>query len=752
MANDLVLNFQSNGAMLSWLDGPSLNGVTADVRYRVENEPRILRLIRPDSAATADGLRATWHWEPAEDGAKVWIEVANVGSDDLLLDAFDVLAVRAAEGGVCELGGPAAKWVFYQNGWQSWTPTFARHVGDSLYTNPGTPTYRQRHLPHWDAVRGDAPSSEWVTVIKAKSPPAKVQALLLGFVTTADQLAEIQLDLDDDGLAALVARCYLDGVPLRPGQTLRSERLWVRAGPDPVALLEDWAERTGREMQARVPPSPPAGWCTWYYFYGENTAADVLENVEAIARHDLPLDVILLDDGYQTAVGDWFSLNAERFPQGMVPVTDDIRAAGRASGIWTAPFGAAAGSDLFAKHPDWMLRDEAGEPVVGWVHQGTDCYALDCTHPEMLDWLKHTFWRMRSEWGVTFFKIDFIFAAALPGRRHDPAATRAQALRRGVEAIRAGIGDDAFLLGCGAPLGPCVGLVDGMRVGPDVDPNWHPMWSHDLSMPSTESALRNSLARAPFHGRLWANDPDCLLVRQRGTDLDLVLNEMRTLAALVALLGGITLDSDHLPAIRPGRLKYLRQTLPPTGISARPLDLFEHEMVRLLLLPIVRDWGCWWVVGVTNWDDTTTETTVHPSDLGLPPGRYHVYRYWRRRYLGVTEDAVTLSRHQPHETAVLLFKPVSERPDLLTTTFHVCQGVVEVASIERQASSVKVVLEKAGRQFGEVLFTVPDGWRAVEARVDGVKRPLVQVAPEVVALGLTLEGHAEVQVHFEETK
>ncbi len=125
----------------------------------------------------------------------------------------------------------------------------------------------------------------------------------------------------------------------------------------------------------------------------------------------------------------------------------------------------------------------------------------------------------------------------------------------------------------------------------------------------------------------------------------------------------------------------------------------------------------------------------------------------------MTGDGVTIRRHQPHETAVLLFKPVSERPDLLTTTFHVCQGVVEVASVKRQTSNVKrqmssveVVLEKAGRQFGEVLFTVPEGWRVVEARVDGSKRPLVQVAPGVVSLGLTLEGQAEVKVHFEEKK
>ena len=771
MTRTLSLRFDPASARLSWPDGPHLRGVAAAVHYRVGSEARALRLARPGHATSADGLQATWHWEPAEDGCDVWLEITNAGSADLLLDALDVFAVHAAEGGALDLGCPPAQWSFYQNGWGSWTPAFARRFGDSLYTDPGTTAYRRTHQPHWDPTRRDAPTSEWVTVIKSQSPKPKSQALLLGFVTAADQLAEIRLDLDGGDFADLIARCYLDGIELHPGERQRSERLWVRAGGDPVVLLEDWAERTGREMQARVPATPPAGWCTWYYFYGENTAQDVLDNVAAISEHELPLDLILLDDGYQTGIGDWLSLDAEKFPQGMEPVTAAIRAAGRTAGIWTAPFGAAADSCLFAEHPDWFLRDETGEPVVGWVHWGVDCYALDCTHPDVLAWLREIFGRMRAEWGMEFFKIDFIFAAARPGRRYDPTATRAQALRRGVEAIREAIGDETFLLGCGAPLMVCVGLVDGMRVGPDVDPNWHPIWRNDLSMPSTENALRNSLARAPFHGRLWANDPDCLLVRQRGPDMDLVLNEVRTLAALVALLGGMTLDSDHLSAIRPGRLKYLRQALPPTGVSARPLDLFENEMPRLLVLPVVRDWGRWWVAGVINWGDRTTETTIRLADLGLPPGRYHVYRYWRRRYLGVTGESITIRRHQPHETAVLLFKPVSDRPDLLTTTFHVCQGAVEVVNNEwrmangelrmandelRMASDelrmadgvLRVELRKEGRQFGEVLFTVPEGWQAVEARVDGVKRSLVQIAPGVVGLGLTLAGRAEVEVEF----
>jgi alpha-galactosidase len=498
--------------------------------------------------------------------------------------------------------------------------------------------------------------------------------------------------------------------------------------------------------------TPPTGWCTWYQFFGTDRASDTLSNLAFIQENDLPLDVILVDDGYQAAIGDWLSTNA-KFPDGMRALAEHIHAAGRSPGLWTAPFGAAAGSRLFNEHPEWFIRDGDGQPVVAWRHQlKTECYALDPTHPEAAAWLAETFRVMRQNWGYEFFKIDFIFAAAVPGQRHDPTATRASSLRRGVEIIRSAIGDDAFLLGCGAPLGVCVGLVDGMRVGPNVAPYWSPVWG-DLSMPAQQNALRNSIARAPFHNRLWQNDPDCLIVRHKGNDSSLTLNEVRSQVAVAALLGGLTIDSDDLTRMRPGRLKYLRQALPPTGVSARPADLFNHELARTLLLPVEREWGRWWVVGLINWEEKMVKTTVRPAELGLPPARYHVYDYWRRRYLGVAWDEISVSRHRRHETAVLLLKPISDHPDLLTTTFHVCQGAVEIRDVERKRgeteAELRVALEKAGRQFGQVLFTVPEDWRPRVARVDGRRRPLKAVAPSVVSLGLTLAGTATIAIDFE---
>ena len=109
--------------------------------------------------------------------------------------------------------------------------------------------------------------------------------------------------------------------------------------------------------------------------------------------------------------------------------------------------------------------------------------------------------------GFGYVKADFLFAGAMPGLRYDPSATGVEGYRRGLAALREGLGEDALLLGCGAPLLPSVGLVDCMRVSPDLATTWtHP---DEGDKPSLRVAVRSDLNRLWTGGRWWASDPDC---------------------------------------------------------------------------------------------------------------------------------------------------------------------------------------------------------------------------------------------------
>jgi alpha-galactosidase len=201
--------------------------------------------------------------------------------------------------------------------------------------------------------------------------------------------------------------------------------------------------------------------------------------------------------------------------------------------------------------------------------------ALDTTHPGVLDHLTATFAALAAQ-GFDYHKVDFLYAAALPGRRHDPAMTRAQALRAGLAAVREGIGDDAFLLGCGCPFAPAVGLVEAMRVSPDVAPWWAPQRIRpgmEEASSCARQAVVTSLLRAPLHRRLWINDNDCLLLRPSGTGLEPW--QRRVLAAAVAGGGGFTLVSDDLSLYGPDEWALLESVVAAAPAGDTPLDLID---------------------------------------------------------------------------------------------------------------------------------------------------------------------------------
>jgi alpha-galactosidase len=153
---------------------------------------------------------------------------------------------------------------------------------------------------------------------------------------------------------------------------------------------------------------------------------------------------------------------------------------------------------VFRQHPDWFVKDDQGRPLPsdrvtfgGW--RRGPWYVLDGTHAEVQKHLESLFRTMRNDWHCTYFKLDANFWGAIHGGRfHDPDATRVQAYRRGMEAIRRGAGD-AFLLGCNHPMWPSLGLIDGSRSSGDIKRTW----------PTFARTARENLSRNWQNGTLW---------------------------------------------------------------------------------------------------------------------------------------------------------------------------------------------------------------------------------------------------------
>lgn len=269
----------------------------------------------------------------------------------------------------------------------------------------------------------------------------------------------------------------------------------------------------------------------------------MLENLDAMDELDLPVDVVQLDDGYQTEIGDWLSLSGRFTSLGRL--ADRIRSSGRRAGVWVAPFLVGERSETYATHPDWLVP--GGYAGSNW---NQNVYALDVTHPEANAYLLDVFSTLHS-YGFDFFKIDFVYAGAIDGARHDGSSPDAS-YRDGLRTIRSAIGD-SYLLGCGAPIFPSVGLVDGMRVSPDVAPHFEPA-PHDPTGPSQRAAAMTGAARAWQHGRFWVNDPDCVLARPE-------VERREEWALHVERYGGLRGSSDRLRGLDDWGLETTRRLL-----------------------------------------------------------------------------------------------------------------------------------------------------------------------------------------------
>lgn len=112
---------------------------------------------------------------------------------------------------------------------------------------------------------------------------------------------------------------------------------------------------------------------------------------------------------------------------------------------------------------------------------------------------------------------------------------------------------EAYPLGCGVPLLPSVGAVNGMRVSADTAPRWAAEHD-DFSLPGGESAELSVPARAYQHGRYWVNDPDCLLLRP-------TVDHRERRAELVGRHGGLRGFSDRVADLDDWRLNTAVQLL-----------------------------------------------------------------------------------------------------------------------------------------------------------------------------------------------
>ena len=327
------------------------------------------------------------------------------------------------------------------------------------------------------------------------------------------------------------------------GDTFASEEFVMGAGEYVWPLLRQLMDDHTR------PARTPVGWLSWYHFGTWVSQEDVDANAEVL--RDGPLKglgygLVQIDDGWQESYGDWIANS--KFGRDMAKVAAAITANGQVAGVWTAPFLVSASAELAETAPaDWFVIDPGtGERLIDPVHVSFGpMYVLDASNPAVVQHLAGVFEKLYEK-GFRYFKIDFLYAGAYAGL---------PALRQGVAAIRAAV-KDAYLLGCGAPLLPLAGFVEGMRIGQDTAT---PLYDFETMAPLARIFgdeviwIARNLACRNFQDRWYQLDADVALV---GGNLE--LGQARQLVTVAALSGGPFFASDDLLKLPAERIDLLR--------------------------------------------------------------------------------------------------------------------------------------------------------------------------------------------------
>lgn len=529
--------------------------------------------------------------------------------------------------------------------------------------------------------------------------------LLIGFLSQKGHLSRLMLQFDSLTTGAvfnsLIAECEFDGVIVPPGGDRTSQWVYIKHGFDTNKLIIDYADRVGVYYGVKPPANhAPTVFCTWYFHGRDYNEKYFLEDIQALQENRMPFDVFLIDACWAGGTWGYWEPN-EAFPNGMKYVTNVMQENGYRPGIWTAPYLVGIDSRLANEHPEWLLKDEKGNPFI--FGYAVKSYVIDPTYPGVIEHLEEVFRRLANDYGFSYFKFDFMRSVFIyeNAKFYDAHKTRLEAYEMGLEAIRKGAGPDSYISVCGGHFGGSLGIANSQRSGSDVVSMWEP---------NQIDCFRQNILRT-WMSRLWHVDPDALMIRKRDEPYHdpqkrhakLALGKLTDAEALTFTLnqyigGGMVCFSEFIPELQPERREFYKHVIPSINTPSKPLDIFNTVIPSMMLtnvIPLCESLEPWNTIAITNWNESTQKYEVVLSDdvvSSINSDKFIVSEFMSGEVLGIysKNNVINLGSVKAHESRIVRIAPWNGRtPVLAGTDLHFSGGGVEIEEWNLSGSSVE---------------------------------------------------------------
>lgn len=203
---------------------------------------------------------------------------------------------------------------------------------------------------------------------------------------------------------------YASDYKLRAGETFTTPEFIFTTSSTGTSQasrnLHDWARRYQVNMGMGDRMTLLNNWENTGFDFNQKSLAELMKDAK-----DLGVDMFLLDDGWfankyprkddHAGLGDW-DVTHSKLPDGIPGLVRDAKAAGVKFGIWVEPEMVNPKSELFEKHPDWVIQQPNRD-----TYYYRNQLVLDISNPKVQDYVFGVVDRIMTENPeVAYFKWD----------------------------------------------------------------------------------------------------------------------------------------------------------------------------------------------------------------------------------------------------------------------------------------------------------------------------------------------------------
>lgn len=514
-------------------------------------------------------------------------------------------------------------------------------------------------------------------------------------------------------------RYSMEDKPLEPGKKYILEEFMLSETLESEEFLRLYTDKLLKRYPRPLKKEIPSGYCSWSCYYHDVDEKKMSRAGDELIRYfaDKNPRLVQIDDGWQKGpsfAGSWVE-DKKKFPKGLTALSEKLGKLGISFGLWLAPFLVGEDSEYYKQYEKLTATNPDGSPAPSYKNGEIPVYPLRLDENAALDAISDNFRRAHDEYKSSYFKLDFLICSLLnslsPGKLEFVkygSDYSVAVYRKALKKIRGTVGNDSFLLACGAPITESAGIFDGIRVTPDI------VWGKNKNLPSgweiVKFCSRSLMLRYFYHDSLFINDPDGVVVRDYDINdgHDATYAEARLWATEVAMSGGSVLINEEMERLGGSRRELFSQILPVYGKSARPLDFFELPQPSTLCLDIDESTK---IVSVFNWVDKMTDKKIDLCRVGFN-GSVMAVKCWEKEAAGVFEGSIDITDMMPHSAMVFLIRELPLEPAFLFADGSLYSG----ADVYSGHFSDNVLKIRANDRFGMcggkfIYIYVPDGFK-----------------------------------------